>query len=82
MAEKAPPSEAKQRAEPYSNIFVHHAEEIWESREPYGPSGFGGLFSNYYATLCAAFAALGGLVFGFDQVRFRCFNKGSGHMQR
>jgi len=35
----------------------------------YGPSGFGGLFSNYYASLCAAFAAMGGMIFGYDQVR-------------
>ena len=47
------------------NVFVHHAEAIWEHREP---SGFGGLFSNYYASLCAAFAALGGMIFGYDQV--------------
>lgn len=36
-------------------------------RQPYGPPGFHGLFSNYYATLCAAFAAIGGMVFGYDQ---------------
>lgn len=31
------------------------------------PLVFHGLFSNYYATLCAAFAAIGGRVFGYDQ---------------
>lgn len=36
-------------------------------RESYGPLGFQGLFSNHYATLCAAFAAIGGMVFGYDQ---------------
>ncbi|KAL8779032.1 MAG: hypothetical protein Q9213_007130 [Squamulea squamosa] len=47
--------------------FVHHAEAVWDQREPYGPSGFGGVFISYYATLCAAFAAIGGMVFGYDQ---------------
>ena len=32
-------------------------------REP----GFKGVFISYYATLCAAFAAIGGMVFGYDQ---------------
>ncbi|KAL9615251.1 MAG: hypothetical protein Q9167_000345 [Letrouitia subvulpina] len=50
-----------------NSIFVHHAEAVWEQREPYGPPGFSGLFVSYYATLCAAFAALGGMVFGYDQ---------------
>ncbi|KAI4216904.1 MAG: hypothetical protein LQ351_000853 [Letrouitia transgressa] len=49
------------------SIFVHHAEAVWEQREPYGPPGFRGLFVGYYATLCAAFAALGGMIFGYDQ---------------
>ncbi|KAM0415712.1 hypothetical protein ACHAPT_013328 [Fusarium lateritium] len=35
--------------------------------EPYGPSGFRGLFSSHYVALCAAFSALGGLLFGYDQ---------------
>ena len=30
--------------------------------------GFQGLFVNYYVTLCAAFSALGGLVFGYEYV--------------
>ncbi|KAL8627570.1 hypothetical protein Q9189_006741 [Teloschistes chrysophthalmus] len=47
--------------------FVHHAEAVWDQREPYGPSGFKGVFNSSYATLCAAFAALGGMVFGYDQ---------------
>ena len=52
-----------------SITFAHHAEAVWEHREPYGPSGFAGLFaSNYYASLCAAFAAIGGMIFGYDQV--------------
>lgn len=36
-------------------------------REFYGPPGFRKLFSNHYATICAAFAAIGGMVFGYDQ---------------
>ncbi|EEU41156.1 uncharacterized protein NECHADRAFT_46209 [Fusarium vanettenii 77-13-4] len=35
--------------------------------EPYGPSGFHGLFNSQYVALCAAFSALGGLLFGYDQ---------------
>ncbi|KAL8860522.1 MAG: hypothetical protein Q9178_003182 [Gyalolechia marmorata] len=47
--------------------FIHHAEAIGDLREPYGPTGFKGVFISYYATLCAAFAAIGGMVFGYDQ---------------
>ena len=47
--------------------FVHHAEAIWDQREPYGPTGFKGVFISSYAALCAAFAALGGMIFGYDQ---------------
>ncbi|CAI6089296.1 unnamed protein product [Clonostachys chloroleuca] len=35
--------------------------------EPYGPSGFRGLFSSPYVAMCAAFSAIGGLLFGYDQ---------------
>ena len=28
--------------------------------------GFRGLFINYYAALCAAFSALGGMLFGYE----------------
>ncbi|KAM0237790.1 hypothetical protein ACHAP5_008960 [Fusarium lateritium] len=35
--------------------------------EPYGPSGFRGLFSSQYVATCSAFAAIGGLLFGYDQ---------------
>ncbi|KAL8736717.1 MAG: hypothetical protein Q9166_000083 [cf. Caloplaca sp. 2 TL-2023] len=47
--------------------FVHHAEAVWDQRQPYGPSGLKGLFISYYAALCATFAAIGGMVFGYDQ---------------
>ncbi|KAJ7093865.1 MFS monosaccharide transporter [Mycena belliarum] len=33
----------------------------------YGPAGLGGLWHNYYALLCAFFASIGGLSFGYDQ---------------
>lgn len=49
------------------NVFVHHSEEVWSHRDTYGPSGFKGIFVNSYAALCAAFAAIGGMVFGYDQ---------------
>ena len=49
------------------NIFIHHSEAVWEHRNTYGPPGFKGVFTNYYPALCAAFAALGGLIFGYDQ---------------
>ncbi|KAL8950413.1 MAG: hypothetical protein Q9222_003551 [Ikaeria aurantiellina] len=49
------------------STFVHHAEAVWDQREPYGPTGFRGVFISSYAALCAGFAALGGMVFGYDQ---------------
>ena len=70
MAEREEHTDNKLNPPSQGHFFVHHAEAVWQSREPYGPSGFRGLFSNYYATSCAAFAALGGLIFGYDQVRF------------
>lgn len=33
----------------------------------YGPKGLAGLLHNYYALLCAFFASIGGLTFGYDQ---------------
>ncbi|KAJ7577056.1 hypothetical protein C8J56DRAFT_972215 [Mycena floridula] len=33
----------------------------------YGPQGIKGLLTNYYAFLCAIFASIGGLSFGYDQ---------------
>ena len=49
-----------------NGIFVHHAEAVVGSREPYGPPGFRGLFSNYYLTVCSLFSALGGFLFGYE----------------
>ncbi|KAF8058682.1 general substrate transporter [Lyophyllum atratum] len=33
----------------------------------YGPKGIAGLLHNYYALICAFFASIGGLTFGYDQ---------------
>lgn len=33
----------------------------------YGPTGLSGLLHNHYAFLCAIFASIGGLSFGYDQ---------------
>ena len=49
------------------NIFIHHSEAVWNHRDTYGPPGFKGIFMNSYAALCAAFAAIGGMIFGYDQ---------------
>lgn len=38
-----------------------------ETRETYCQPGFKGLFASYYVALCAVFAAIGGLLFGYDQ---------------
>ncbi|KAF2129923.1 MFS sugar transporter-like protein [Dothidotthia symphoricarpi CBS 119687] len=44
-----------------------HVDQSLVAREPYGPGGFKGLFSNHYVAMCAAFATIGGLLFGYDQ---------------
>ena len=54
-------------AQSSSSAFIHSADTITAQRKPYGPSGLLGVLSNPTATLCAAFAALGGLLFGYDQ---------------
>lgn len=49
------------------SIFTHHSERaVWDHRQTYGPSGFKGVFMNSYVTFCAIFAAIGGLLFGYD----------------
>lgn len=35
---------------------------------PYGPSGFRGIFSSSYVAMCAGFATLGGMLFGYEYV--------------
>ena len=39
----------------------------------YGPKGLAGLRHNYYALLCAFFASIGGLEFGYDQGVVCCY---------
>ena len=38
-----------------------------QTRKAYCEPGFRGLFTSYYVTFCAAFATMGGLLFGYDQ---------------
>ncbi|KAF9885468.1 hypothetical protein FE257_012904 [Aspergillus nanangensis] len=47
--------------------FSHHAENISNDREPYGPPGIRGLIANPFVLCCAACSTLGGLIFGYDQ---------------
>ena len=49
------------------NPAVHSSSAVWESREAYCKPGVRGLFSSPYVVLCASFATLGGLLFGYDQ---------------
>ncbi|KAI1498380.1 general substrate transporter [Biscogniauxia marginata] len=45
----------------------HSEPPVWEERETYCEKGFKGIFSNKYVTCCAAFATIGGAMFGYDQ---------------
>ncbi|KAJ4259549.1 hypothetical protein NW762_007478 [Fusarium torreyae] len=45
----------------------HVSVPIDADLEPYGPPGFRGLFASPYVAACSAFAAIGGLLFGYDQ---------------
>lgn len=46
---------------------THTSAPVWQTREKYCERGFRGLFTSTYVALCAAFSALGGLLFGYDQ---------------
>jgi len=46
---------------------IHSDRAVWQTQDTYCEPGFRGLFANYYVALCAAFSALGGLLFGYDQ---------------
>ncbi|KAI1213732.1 general substrate transporter [Annulohypoxylon truncatum] len=50
-----------------STKAVQSERPVWEERETYGKAGFLGIFTNKYVTLCAAFATIGGALFGYDQ---------------
>ena len=67
MAAKSDTKEESISTPQDGNIFIHHSEEVWHHRETYGLLGFRGIFINSYAALCAAFAAIGGMIFGYDQ---------------
>lgn len=67
MAFKADTGDALAQQSNIETAVGSHPNALMENREPYGPSGFGGVFGSPYATLCASFAAIGGMVFGYDQ---------------
>ncbi|KAJ7689195.1 general substrate transporter [Mycena rosella] len=50
---------------PADSGLVVHADSSYSYS--YGPAGLAGLRHNYYALLCAVFASIGGLSFGYDQ---------------
>lgn len=45
----------------------HNRAPVWQSRPTYTKSGIRGLFSSKYVFLCALFATMGGVLFGYDQ---------------
>lgn len=44
----------------------HNDKAVWEQRETYGPAGFKGIFTSRYVFAAAAFATLGGTLFGYE----------------
>jgi hypothetical protein len=46
--------------------ITHSEAPIWEQRQTYGKQGFMGIFTSKYVFLCAAFATMGGLLFGYE----------------
>lgn len=59
-------SAAQRRASQASDIMNTEAP-VWELRKTYTKSGIAGLVSSRYVFLCALFATLGGMLFGYDQ---------------
>lgn len=47
--------------------IAHNDAPIWEVRRTYTKQGIAGVFSSRYVFICAAFATMGGLLFGYDQ---------------
>lgn len=43
------------------------AAVLYAQREPYCQPGLKGILGSRYVALCAAFSAMGGLLFGYDQ---------------
>ncbi|KAK1468037.1 hypothetical protein CCUS01_06741 [Colletotrichum cuscutae] len=62
-------SEVEKSSTNYPGVSTEQQETVLSdaSLEPYGPSGFRGIFASRYVALCAAFSAIGGLLFGYDQ---------------
>ncbi|KAE8423568.1 general substrate transporter [Aspergillus pseudocaelatus] len=50
-----------------TQVDVQSHTPVWESRRTHTKTGIIGLFSSRYVSLCALFATLGGLLFGYDQ---------------
>ena len=47
-------------------VPTHSEKPVWEQRELYGPSGIRGIFTSRYVFAAAAFATLGGTLFGYE----------------
>lgn len=72
---KSPPKDKIEVSDPSSTHFHHEHlatmppnPSAWTTREPYGPPGFAGLFTNNYVAMCALFATIGGLLFGYEYI--------------
>lgn len=46
---------------------MHTEAPVWDMRRTYTHSGIRGILSSKYVFMCALFATLGGLLFGYDQ---------------
>ncbi|KAF2768501.1 putative MFS monosaccharide transporter [Teratosphaeria nubilosa] len=52
---------------PHSPKALHSTKPASEARDAYCRAGIRGIFDSRFVALCAAFSALGGLLFGYDQ---------------
>lgn len=50
------------------DVPTHSSRPVWEQRETYGPAGIRGIFKSRYVFAAAAFATLGGTLFGSEHV--------------
>ncbi|KAK1993246.1 general substrate transporter [Colletotrichum falcatum] len=70
MGHRSPASSTTEKAQPGDPGASTEQQEtvLYDaSLEPYGPSGFRGILVSHYVAMCAAFSALGGFLFGYDQ---------------
>jgi hypothetical protein len=51
---------------PNSDILDENIIGSTAALVPYGPSGFKGIFASRYVAYCAAFSAIGGMLFGYE----------------